>query len=462
MAPQGTEGLRAPGIAAFFGFALYEAWKYLVLFSGTSAVHRVSYLVSLGTLAMALAALIAIYPTLSRNHQRFRAALTAAATLLALAGALVSSSGAEGAFGWGVASGIASGLGTALIDVLWIERLATFTGRQLLGFALCFIVAETALVLGLRALPLSVVAWTAVAMPLGSCALLWPWPPAQCRWEGPLRPIPPYIAGWCVFGLSVGLLCALSRIMEDQSVANSPWILAITLTALALLAYLSRSEIRQTVTQHDGRGAALLLLFPALVLALVAAPAIIPTLPALQDVRVTVSFALWELFLIYLSFAVAQRFSLSVVRLYLLLNVGRSVGVLLGALAAYLIALSPVTAASGTEHVVMMVVVLACQIMLVMSFMLARRNLEENAGRSAPPLPLEHASTLIAKRYMLTRREEEVLGLLAKGRTATRIAEELCISLSTVTTHMNHIYQKCDVHSKQQLLDLCEGALADQ
>lgn len=43
-----------------------------------------------------------------------------------------------------------------------------------------------------------------------------------------------------------------------------------------------------------------------------------------------------------------------------------------------------------------------------------------------------------------------------------RISEELFISPSTTTTHMNHIYKKCDVHTKQQLLDLCESALSEK
>ena len=47
----------------------------------------------------------------------------------------------------------------------------------------------------------------------------------------------------------------------------------------------------------------------------------------------------------------------------------------------------------------------------------------------------------------LTRRETEVLHLLARGLTYTRIADQLGISEHTVTTHIKNPYRKLDVHS---------------
>lgn len=51
----------------------------------------------------------------------------------------------------------------------------------------------------------------------------------------------------------------------------------------------------------------------------------------------------------------------------------------------------------------------------------------------------------------LTRREADVLTLLAKGRSKGFIAEELCISENTVRGHARHIYAKLGVHSKDEL-----------
>ena len=49
--------------------------------------------------------------------------------------------------------------------------------------------------------------------------------------------------------------------------------------------------------------------------------------------------------------------------------------------------------------------------------------------------------------------------LVAKGRSTPRIREELCLTIGTTNTHMNHLYKKLDVHDRQELIDLVEGDL---
>lgn len=62
----------------------------------------------------------------------------------------------------------------------------------------------------------------------------------------------------------------------------------------------------------------------------------------------------------------------------------------------------------------------------------------------------------IADRYLLSRRETEVMFLLAKGHNAAFIQDKLCISKSTAKTHINHIYRKLDIHTQQELLNMVE------
>jgi DNA-binding NarL/FixJ family response regulator len=50
----------------------------------------------------------------------------------------------------------------------------------------------------------------------------------------------------------------------------------------------------------------------------------------------------------------------------------------------------------------------------------------------------------------LTRRELEVLDLLAEGRTQAEIAQELVLSPKTVGTHLERILRKLGVHSRAQ------------
>ena len=55
-----------------------------------------------------------------------------------------------------------------------------------------------------------------------------------------------------------------------------------------------------------------------------------------------------------------------------------------------------------------------------------------------------------AERPKLTRRESEVLHLLADGLAQPEIAAELVISSKTVSSHIQHILSKLGVHSRAQ------------
>jgi DNA-binding CsgD family transcriptional regulator len=51
---------------------------------------------------------------------------------------------------------------------------------------------------------------------------------------------------------------------------------------------------------------------------------------------------------------------------------------------------------------------------------------------------------------MLTRREREVLAMLAEGDTNARIAKRLVVTEDTVKTHVKHILRKLAVHNRSQ------------
>ena len=72
---------------------------------------------------------------------------------------------------------------------------------------------------------------------------------------------------------------------------------------------------------------------------------------------------------------------------------------------------------------------------------------------------LTHSSLSIASLSLslstsLTEREVEVLRLIVAGLTNREIAEALVVSVGTVKTHINHIYQKLDVHNRTQAVAL--------
>lgn len=62
-----------------------------------------------------------------------------------------------------------------------------------------------------------------------------------------------------------------------------------------------------------------------------------------------------------------------------------------------------------------------------------------------------------ASTHRLSPREREILGLISKGRDVPYIEQELVLSKSTVKTHIRHIYEKCEVSSRQALIDLLQS-----
>lgn len=59
----------------------------------------------------------------------------------------------------------------------------------------------------------------------------------------------------------------------------------------------------------------------------------------------------------------------------------------------------------------------------------------------------------IGQRFGLSGREVEVLTLYALGHTQARVSKELQLSQNTVHTHIKRIYEKTDLHSRQEILD---------
>ena len=70
---------------------------------------------------------------------------------------------------------------------------------------------------------------------------------------------------------------------------------------------------------------------------------------------------------------------------------------------------------------------------------------------------LEARLSNLAGQAGLTGREREVFELLARGRNAHYLQEQLGISRNTAKTHIAHIYAKLGIHSQQELIDLLDA-----
>lgn len=63
----------------------------------------------------------------------------------------------------------------------------------------------------------------------------------------------------------------------------------------------------------------------------------------------------------------------------------------------------------------------------------------------------------VSAAYHLSPREDEIVRLIASGKTNPQIEQELFIAPGTLKAHIQHIYVKCGVHSRKELVEMCGG-----
>lgn len=73
---------------------------------------------------------------------------------------------------------------------------------------------------------------------------------------------------------------------------------------------------------------------------------------------------------------------------------------------------------------------------------------------------IEDRCAALSEEWGLTKREQEIFVMLARGRNVAYIQDHYTISRNTVKSHIKHIYAKLGVHSHQELIDLVEDAPA--
>lgn len=88
------------------------------------------------------------------------------------------------------------------------------------------------------------------------------------------------------------------------------------------------------------------------------------------------------------------------------------------------------------------------------------QRLTSGVNGHALQVALEQRCAHMAKDYGLSAREGEVLVLLVKGDTRQSMCKTLQLSEGTVKTHLTHIYNKLDIHSRAELLNITYGTEA--
>lgn len=451
------------------GYTLFLIW-----FEGTksfdvgSAADPAS-MFSLCLMAADLVALVAIgclyRRVVSLQRRRRLLAVTASVIAVATAGLLVPSLGGSVPVGLAGAFGLGMGAAKAVLTLAWMESFCRYGMRDAcICFACSTVVGTTLSSLVGAILPGATNVVVAAAAGIASALTVPREPdgdlvghpvgepgekPGDCpvgHWSFPLQPC--LLMGvFAVATLLVGNLAGPAG--ADPTPRGTPGILA----ALFLLAMVLKS-----FDQLDIR-----------ILSSVAVPlgclGLLGALSLFRDSGIPAAFAAslayqcFSTFTYVLLFNISYRYGVNALWLF---GFSRAPRIAAAIVVSALTGTGVLTAPSGEADAVLaatLVVLVAASSLCTVgkSFdttwgIKPRGNGRDGEGAAGTPaMPLEERCRRAAFVYNLTRREEEVLVLLLRGMSTPDIERELSISNGTARNHVQHVYKKFDVHSRDEL-----------
>lgn len=399
-----------------------------------------------------------------------RGALAFAGGLLTAGSIGVAASALTGSLAAFVAGSCLGGAAIGFLKIAWGEmfsRMSLRAGLVDMGFAL---VSSTGLFLVLAALPSPGVRTAAQLAALIACA-----PPcALLTWVGTRRlertpepPPPPGAAraisfSWTLLilpalvGLTFGLMSGVLDLSSpvDARLARVGTVASELVAGVVMLLASARLSARFGASQIYAIG----LIATVAGVALASVQAVPTWLAATVN---ELGFAVFYFFMVVFWGDLARRVNRPVVRTYALGYLVFQASQIPGMLAGRGLGAVEGTAFDQTATALsFMAVVLAFFVTVLLVFNDPRSALRQWLAVGEPAETsdeIPEACASLARRHALTPREQEVLSLLARGRTAAYIGRSLGIASDTAKTHIRSIYRKMDIHTQQELIDLIEA-----
>lgn len=265
-----------------------------------------------------------------------------------------------------------------------------------------------------------------------------------------------------LLSMMLGALCAFPY-ANSQLPSEDPFFRYFLLMMGAALLLLSLLSILHPNSPLSNAAVGRLVGIPAalaLVVAILAWALALPVGPLLNGMgRVVMDLSLVVAFLL-----VGRHVRCPLLRIYSLgqaaFMAGNSLGTLLG------LGIPHVVPVPNDHILIASVVILILTIEAVFVFVAlyrfslranGRGNAPDGAAAAAEATTEEAMLAAFACEYQLSDKEAEVLRLFAKGRSRQRIAEIMYVSMGTVNRYFTRLYQKTDVHARQELLDKLEA-----
>lgn len=408
---------------------------------------------------------------------------TAIMALGALEGWAAIALGVGSSVGVQISAALFCGVGLMMLSIAWVDFFiseadpAKAFAQVVLGYSLYTLLScinplvstEAATLLSLAALALSAALYGRLR-PKGTDALerSGHYPPA-----GSYRELPVYVCFFVLVGV-VGLMhTSVLGSASESMIAVPMWVTRV----ISLMVFLF---IVVLVGQGLNPGLVFRWVFPILIVVLTLLPFLGAPLNSLTGLVSITCYTVCGMVFYLFNVREARRLGLSSALVTAVYMLGSSGTLLVGLLVG--LALQALSASFDISLLTMLAFVAIYPLALVLIPLLRRgRQASEaeaapDAGDTKPVAPLDtgeddlpdalapsfevspRAVAAVADGYGLTRREREVLGYLAAGRSVKYIAETLVISENTAWTHTKRIYAKTETHGKQELMDLVEKA----
>ena len=472
-------GMRARDVVFMSGYALYLTFGYMSFESPTvlTSLGESGAIVQSLFLVAVIAARMVVYAAMialaRRSGRGFSTAVVLVCAGVAATGFIVTRMAfrftefvpLNELVPWLVAGGLCFGAGDALINLLWARFSGTFDLRRVYLFVL--------LSSGLSLIVYFVVTLLPAALMLPAGALLFFASVAFCRqclaarepideefsapvFKGALSVLWRPVLGTSILAFMSGLMLQLSM---SEAIPLGTFQFTALITQAAVVAALLLPAL--LVKSQPGLGSVYRMALPLSAAGFLLLPLIWNGAGGLANAcaqlgTLVAGIILWCMVAHTVhdtKLPAALLFSCTLV----CTNAAQMAGALVGMLNAHTLGQGDI----ALTAVALVAIYLLAMVSLFLFKDKTLRGFDAVAEEGAPAAEqqgdaLEARCAHVAGAHGLTPRESEILVHLGQGRTARAISEKLVVSENTVKYHIKSIYQKLDVHSRDEVIDLIE------
>ena len=466
-------GMRARDVVFMSGYALHLTFGYMSFESPTvlTSLGESGAIVQSLFLVAVIAARMVVYAAMialaRRSGRGFSTAVVLVCAGVAATGFIVTRMAFRFAefvplnelVPWLVAGGLCFGAGDALINLLWARFSGTFDLRRVYLFVL--------LSSGLSLIVYFVVTLLPAALMLPAVALLFFASVAFCRqclaarepideefsapvFKGALSVLWRPVLGTSILAFMSGLMLQLSM---SEAIPLGTFQFTALITQAAVIAALLLPAL--LVKSQPGLGSVYRMALPLSAAGFLLLPLIWNGAGGLANAcaqlgTLVAGIILWCMVAHTVhdtKLPAALLFSCTLV----CTNAAQMAGALVGMLNAH-------TLGQGDIALTAVALVAIYLLAMVSLFLFKDKTLRgfDAVAEEGAPAAEQARCAHVAEAHGLTPRESEILVHLGQGRTARAISEKLVVSENTVKYHIKSIYQKLDVHSRDEVIDLIE------